>query len=602
MGKVRALTKDLVSLISAGEVIENPASIAKELIENSLDAEADMIEVVIEEGGIRKIAVSDNGSGILKDDCKVCLQRYSTSKIRTKEDLEEIATYGFRGEALASIASVADIRITTQTAEEKTGTFVVSKVGTKPTYHEVSRPRGTTVEVGELFKNVAARRKHLADAKTESQRIQEAIMKHAAIRPDVGFRLVRDGKAIIECPPAQNASNRIAMLWGHEIAKALVDVDYSMNELRISGFVARSPVSRGNRSREYFSVVKRPISDEKLSHAVESAFSTTLMKGQFPICALDITMNLSRVDVNVHPTKREVKILDMDQVCAAVRKATLIALGKGDSKEESPTLEAAFGEPVESSSDSGVAVISHDTMKPVNQLAPIPMVEQRLLGTLNEGMRESADVAFLGGVFRIIGQIHNLYILLEFDDGLLIVDQHAAHERILYERLRKDVNDGTVAVQELLQPFVLNLNQKDAEQILEIANIMNEIGYTISSFGGNDIAVSTLPEIFGRIASEKELMSLLDRIIDLGKHQARETFLDDLVKLTACHSAVRAGQPLDVEQMRNILLDLTKTKNKYNCCHGRPSMLKIMKEDIDRSVGRMGPEAIKRFRARQGLK
>ena len=598
MGKVRVLTKDLVSLISAGEVIENPASIVKELIENSLDAEADMIEVLIEEGGIRKITVSDNGSGILKDDCKVCLQRYSTSKIRTKEDLEEIVTYGFRGEALASIASVADTRITTQTAEEETGTLVVSKSGTKPTYHEVSRPRGTTVEVVELFKNVAARRKHLADAKTESQRIQEAIMKHAAIRADVGFRLMRDGKTIIECAPAQNASNRIAMLWGHEIAKALVDVDYSMNELRVSGFVARSPVSRGNRSREYFSVVKRPISDEKLSHAVESAFSTTLMKGQFPICALDITMDLSRVDVNVHPTKREVRILDMDQVCAAVRKATLIALGKGDSKEESPTLEAVFGEHVESSSDRELAVISQNTMKPVNELAAIPMVEQRLLGTLNEDMQESADVAFLGGVFRIVGQIHNLYILLEFDDGLLIVDQHAAHERILYERLRKDVNDGTVAVQELLQPFVMNLNQKDAEQILEIADILNEIGYTIGSFGGNDIAVSTLPEIFGRIASEKELMSLIDRIIDFGKHQARETFLDDLVKLTACHSAIRAGQPLDVEQMRNILLDLSKTKNRYNCCHGRPSMLKIMKEDIDRSVGRMGPEAIKRLRAR----
>jgi len=574
----------------------------KELIENSLDAEADLIEVLIEEGGIRKITVSDNGSGILRDDCKICLQRYSTSKIRTKKDLEAIATYGFRGEALASIASVADIRITTQTAEEETGTLVVSKFGATPTYQDVSRPSGTTVEVGELFKNVAARRKHLSDAKSESQRIQEAIMKHAAIRPDVGFRLVRDGKTIIDCPPNQNASNRIAMLWGHEIAKALVDVEYSTNELRISGFIAQPPVSRGNRSREYFSVVKRPISDEKLSQAVESAYSTTLMKGQFPICALDITIDLSKVDVNVHPTKREVRILDMDQVSAAVKKATLSALGKGDSRDESTALQAVFGEPLESSNDGGLRATSQDTMKLMNQMAAIPLVEQKILGTLDEDMKESAYVAFLGGVFKIIGQIHNLYILLEFDDGLLIVDQHAAHERILYEQLRKDVNDGTVAVQELLQPFVLNLNQNDAEQILEVADILNEIGYTISSFGGSDIAVSTLPEIFGRIASEREIISLVDRILDLGEHQARETFLDDLVKVTACHSAVRAGQPLDVEQMRSILLDLSKTKNKYNCCHGRPSMLKIMKEDIDRSVGRMGPEAIKRFRARHGLK
>jgi len=604
MGKVRVLTKDLVSLISAGEVIENPSSIVKELIENSLDAGADMIDIMIEEGGIKTISVSDNGSGILKEDCQICLQRYSTSKISSRADLDEIATYGFRGEALASIASVADVKITTHTAEEDTGTLIQSRFGKKTISHEVSRPRGTTVEVKDLFKNIAARRKHLADAKVESHRIQEVVMKHAAIRPEIGFRLIREGETAIDSPPNQSATDRIATLWGSEIAKALIDVDFLLDDVRIIGFVARPPVSRGNRSREYFSVVKRPITDEKLSQALESVYSTILMKGQYPICALDISIDLSKVDVNVHPTKREVRILDINEVCAVVKKAVRYSLGEREVREEVTSLEDSIGESLQASSSSIVRSTLSNT-GPVSfedQIKAVPLVEQTLLRPITDDTQESIDVAMLGGVFRIIGQIHNLYILLEFDDGLLIVDQHAAHERVLYEQLRKEANDGTVAVQELLQPFVLSLNQKDAEQILGMADILYDLGFTVSSFGGKDISISTLPEVFGRIASEKELMALVDRIIDLGQHEARESFMDDLVKVTACHSAIRSGQPLNADEIRELLVDLSKTKSKYNCCHGRPSMLKILKDDIDRNVGRLGPDAITRYRARHGLK
>jgi len=604
MGKVRVLTEDLVSLISAGEVIENPSSIVKELVENSLDAGADMIDISIEEGGIKTISVSDNGSGILKEDCQVCLQRYSTSKVSVRADLEEIATYGFRGEALASIASVADVDIITQTSEDDTGTQIQSRIGGKTTYHEISRPRGTTVEARDLFKSVAARRKHLADPKVESQRIQEVVMKHAAIRPEIGFRLIRDGETIIDVPPNQAATDRIALLWGSEIAKALVNVDFSSGDIRVKGFIARPPVSRGNRSREYFSVVKRPVTDDKLSRSLESIFSSTLMKGQYPICALDISVGLWKVDVNVHPTKREVRILDIDEVCEVMKKAVRYSLGERDDRESIPSLEDSLGESLMESSGSSIqgSLSTDEAISHAEQLAAVPLVEQTLLRPVAEDMQKSIDVSILGGVFKIVGQIHNLYILLEFEDGLLIVDQHAAHERILYEQLRKEVNEGTIAMQELLQPFVLSLNQKDAEQILSIADILNDIGYTVSSFGGNDISISTLPEVFGRIASEKELMALVDRIIDLGKLEARETFMDELVKVTACHSAIRSGQPLDAEEIRNLLSDLSKTKSKYNCCHGRPSMLKILKEDIDRNVGRMGPDAISRYRARHGLK
>jgi DNA mismatch repair protein MutL len=599
MGKVRVLAEDLVSLISAGEVIENPASVVKELIENSLDAEADMIDVLIEEGGIKTISVSDNGSGILRDDCMICLHRYSTSKIATRSDLDEIVTYGFRGEALASIAAMADILITTQAANENTGMQIVSRVGSQSVLTEISRPHGTTVKVENLFQKIPARRKHLADSKTESQRIQEVIMKHAAIRPEIGFRLVRDGEVLIDCPPKQTATDRIAMLWGSEVAGSLASVDFTQEKIHVVGLVARPPVSRGNRSREYFSISKRPILDEKLSQAVESAFSTTLMKGQFPICVLDISLDMLKVDVNVHPTKREVRILEIKKVCAVLNKAVRYSLGERESISNIPTLEESVGISLENRmvDASSTGHIVPDTVA-INQMEAVPLVEQMTLKPLIEEIEDSAEIVFLGGVFRIVGQIHSLYILLEFDDGLLIIDQHAAHERVLYEQLRKQVNESNAPVQELLQPFILNLNQKDAEQIMDMADVLEKIGYTISSFGGNDISVSTLPEMFGRVASEQELMSLVDRITDIGRHQARENFLDELVKLTACHSAIRSGQPLNFDEIRNLLVDLSRTASKFNCCHGRPSMIKVLKEDIDRSVGRLGPDAVARFRAR----
>jgi DNA mismatch repair protein MutL len=592
------LSEDLVSLISAGEVIENPSSIVKELIENSLDAGADMIDIEIKGGGIDFISVSDNGSGILRDDCKICLKRYSTSKVSTKTDLDEIATYGFRGEALASIASVADLTITTQSKDEEMGTRLVSREGEEPILSNASRPQGTTVEIHDLFKKIPARRKHLQSPKVENVRIQEVVMKQAAISTEIGFRLIRDRNIIVDCPPNQTSAERILSIWGWDIAKALVDVHYSEGDVTITGFVARPPAARGNRSREYFSVAKRPISDERLSLVVEIAYSTTLMKGQFPICALDISLSLANVDVNVHPTKREVRILDMDNVLSIVKKAVDNALGVVKTPVEPVTLESSIGE-ILTESPSTKETKSGSETRHKDSLEPIPLVEQMILQSVGE--EDSEEVQALGGVFKIIGQMHNLYILLEFDDGLLIIDQHAAHERVLYERLRNDVNTSTVDVQELLEPFIIKLNTSDVEQILEMSDELEQLGYTVSEFGGSDISVSTLPEVFGRVASETELVTLMDQMLTLGKTEASESFMDNLVKLTACHSAVRAGQSLSHEEIREIVLDLSKSKSRYNCAHGRPAMIKISKEDLDRSVGRMGADAIKRYRVRHRL-
>ncbi|MHA2158375.1 MAG: DNA mismatch repair endonuclease MutL [Candidatus Thorarchaeota archaeon] len=595
MGKIKVLSEELVSLISAGEVIENPSSIVKELIENALDAGTDMIDISIEGGGIDKIVVSDNGTGISRDDCEVCLQRHSTSKVSTKADIDAISTYGFRGEALASVAAVADVRITTQTKEEDVWTLIVSRVGETPIVSDSSRPIGTTVEVNDLFKKIPARRKHLASPKVEGQRIVEVVMKHAVIRTDIGFRLIRDEKVVIDCPPDQNAIDRITYLWGSDVAKGLVEVYYSDEGVWIQGFVAMPPVSRGNRSREYFAVVRRPISDERLSHAVESAYSTLLMKGQYPIFALDIVMQLADVDVNVHPTKREVRILDIEKVSSIITKAVRESLGVDKPPEESQSLEAFLDEGEVSSTEPGMER-AEPTTKITRQ--KVSLIEQTILEPLT-GVGEDEDpVNLLGGVFRIIGQIHQLYILLEDEEGLLIVDQHAAHERVLYEELRTEVNESRVAIQELLQPFVLSLSPTDAEQILELSSTLEELGFSISSFGGNEVSISAVPEIFGRVTSETELISLLDRIVTIGVSEARDSFMDELVKLTACHSAVRAGQTLNVDEIRSLIEDFSKTQGHYTCCHGRPSMIRMRKDNLDKAVGRLGHDAIQRFKKR----
>ncbi|MGQ4872119.1 MAG: DNA mismatch repair endonuclease MutL, partial [Candidatus Thorarchaeota archaeon] len=458
MGRIRPLDQELVSLISAGEVIEGPFSVVKELIENALDAGATMIDVAIEEGGIKRISVSDNGHGILHEDCAICLERYSTSKIRSRDDIEAIGTYGFRGEALASMAAVAEMRIITRANEEDIGTEVISRPGARPIIREASRPVGTTVEVMDLFARVPARRKHLAGPKVEGQRVIDVVMRHAAVRNDVGFRLVRDGEIVLDCPQGQRPEDRLLYLWGSQISRALVRVDHSRAGIKVTGFVVRPPYSRGNRSREYFSVLRRPIEDQRLSRAVENGYSTLLMRGRYPACLIDIEVDLRDVDVNVHPTKREVRMSNMDTVLRVVEEAVRRALSQDRPPDVSAELDEYLAEVRDSSHEAQTDASPPAEQPGVTTAHPRLTEEVPLTGPGSRGLpTELVVVDELGGWFRIVGQIHNLYILLEFEDALVIIDQHAAHERVMYERLRKEVNEGCVSVQELLEPMVLQM-------------------------------------------------------------------------------------------------------------------------------------------------
>ncbi|MHA2424448.1 MAG: DNA mismatch repair endonuclease MutL [Candidatus Thorarchaeota archaeon] len=593
MGKIHVLDESLVSLISAGEVIENPASIVKELIENSLDAGATHIDIQIEGGGIDSLSVSDNGEGIEKEDCLVCTLRHSTSKISKREDIDSIFTYGFRGEALASIAAVADLEIVTRFEKEEIGTKIQSRAGQIPDVSDASRAQGTKVEVRELFKNVPARKKHLSYPRVESQRVLETVMKHAIIRHDIGFRYIRDGTLVLDCPSNQTPQERVLALWGLDVANSLIEVSDQKAGITVQGFITDTSVSRGNRSRQFFSVRKRPIEDKRLSKTLETAYSSLLMKGRYPMCALDIDMDIEKVDANVHPTKREVRIQDFEDVRNVLRDILTAVLKDTPPMEVPETLEGVVDEEaleptefhVSSARSDGRALLLEET----TLVKPVPSAEPDL------------DIKELGSIFNILGQVNMVYIVAATEEGLVLVDQHAAHERILYEQLRNQVNDGDVVVQELLEPLVLKLGVGEAEKILALDETLETMGFTVGSFGGSEVLVSTIPEILGKRVSEDELIVFVDRILDIGEKDAVDQFMDELLKVTACHSAIRSGQKIGHEEAKRLIANLFETDGKYHCAHGRPSIVKISKKELDERFGRTGADALARFRARHRL-
>ncbi len=600
MGRVVKLPRDVVALIAAGEVIERPASVVKELIENSLDADATTIDIVIENGGFDLISVSDDGHGILREDCPTCVKRHSTSKIRTREDVEAIRTYGFRGEALASIAAVATLRIVTRAREEDIGTELVVLSGTEQVIRPASRAVGTTVEVTGLFERVPARRHSLMGPVAEAGRVTDLVRRYAAARPDVGLRLTRDGETLMDCPAGQKLSERIVYLWGHTTAAALAPVNHSVDNIRVTGYVVRPPLSRGNRSREYVSVRGRPIEDLRLSRAAEAAYATLLMRGRYPAFVIDIQLPPEDVDVNVHPSKREVLFANVGRVVEAVHHAIRRALAEepdAGHKEDlsgyvtSAPPEVQHDTPMAISAGEAEAEPERSDTGRTGRLAdtrtfPTTIVSESLEDPEQHGP-EVIDGLFEGGL-RIVGQIHGLYILLEASDGLVIVDQHAAHERVVYERLRREVNEGNVAVQELLEPVVLQLSPDEIEQIQSVSDVLHQLGFDVERFGEREVIVRTLPEILGKHASETDLVSLVDEILEVGKSTPVEHFMDEVVKVTACHSAIRAGRTLNHNEIARLLEEMAKTPDWDLCPHGRPTVIRVTGSELERRFGRTG--------------
>jgi DNA mismatch repair protein MutL len=579
---VERLPDDLVNKIAAGEVVERPASVVKELVENALDAGARSVHVEIEEGGVRLVRVRDDGHGMSRPDAEMALERHATSKLHVFEDLQSIATHGFRGEALPSIAAVSDLVLRTRAEGSPAGTEVAVAHGRRQRVVDAGHPRGTTVEVRDLFGAVPARRKFLRAASTEAAHVAEALTQLALARPGTGFSLKSGGRTLLETPPVDGLAARLFQLFGAKLLEDLVPVEGGTEWATVRGFVSRPDRPRPARPNLRLFVNGRAVRDRALSKAVLEAYRSAGGSDRGFEAFLFVEVPPHVVDVNVHPAKTEVKFADARTVWTAVERAVRAALSEG--VREAPRAAVAGG--VAARAGAAVtAFLEHVGREPQAR----PLWERPVSGAslAAEGVGPASPLEAPAPL--VLGQHRLVYIVASDGDELLLVDQHTAHERVRFERLLDHASRHAVESQGLLAPLVVSL-APDLLPVLEAhGEALRELGYDVEPFGGGATRVRAVPAIFGT----RDPGPALERLLrDLKEREAADWAVagtrDRLAATLACHSAVRAGQPLNVEQMASIVRDVFRTTHPTLCPHGRPTMVRVPREELSRWFGRTG--------------
>jgi DNA mismatch repair protein MutL len=573
--KVKVLDAHLVNKIAAGEVIERPASVAKELIENALDAGATTIEVAVEGGGERRLCVADDGEGMTQEDLLLAIQRHTTSKVSSEEDLFQIRTLGFRGEALASIVEVSKTVITSKSDASAEGVQVEIEGGRVLTVKAAGRARGTTVDVRELFFNVPARRKFLKSAKTEFFHIVRAVKRFALAYPNVHFRLEHDGKLVLDLPPSSDLRQTIARLYTADFARALLDVSMTIPGLTVRGLVSPSHLTRSDRTEQFLFVNGRFVKDAQINYAISQAYESALKSEQYPYIFLFIEIDPRSVDVNVHPQKSEVRFAEPIKVQALVKQAITRALA---SAHAMPRLEktpppAPDLSPAPSPKEGG---------------EPLPFREGVGVRSVRGEVRDEGGVQ--AGQFRILGQLHGTYIVVQTESGLEIIDQHVAHERVLYERFLAQLKENKIVRQRLLIPVTVEVPPDKAELLAAHLQELDErLGIGIEHFGGGTFILREWPHVLTSEWSKSEFTGTLERVLAVLEQEA-EPALEELAKTlaarVACEAAVVKNKPLRPEEMTELIRQLKQTQNPYHCPHGRPIVLAYSLEELEKKFGR----------------
>jgi DNA mismatch repair protein MutL len=584
---VERLPDDLVNKIAAGEVIERPASVVKELVENALDAEARQIRVEIEAGGKSLIRVTDDGHGMSRADAELAAERHATSKLREFADLHSLSTSGFRGEALPSIASVSHFVLKTREAGSAAGTEIVIEHGRRLHLRDVGHPRGTTVEIRDLFGEVPARRKFLRADSTETAHVAEAVSLLAISRPERGFWLKSGGRTLIEAPPVDALGPRLYQLFGGRLLDGLVGVDGGEEWARVSGLVSRPDAPRAGRPNLRLFVNGRPVRDRALAKAVTEAYRRAGAgdRGFEVFLRLEVPAHL--VDVNVHPAKTEVRFADPRTVWTAVERAMGDALAAG--ARRAPAVLARLEGAVPAAAQ---AFLDRPSARPdwrgvsayglAVDASPVLVAE----GASIDAPRATADQA---PELRVLGQHRNTYIVATDGEELVLVDQHTAHERVRFEQLLSRVERRAAESQLLLAPVVWPLAPELLPLIEEYAEALASLGYDVEAFGGGSARVRAVPALLGPRDPGEALERLLRDVRDReGAEWAVAGVKDRLAATLACHSAVRAGQALSGESMSGIARDLLMTRHPTLCPHGRPTMVRLPGEDVSRWFGRAG--------------
>ena len=649
MAKIELLTQETIDKIAAGEVVERPASVVKELVENALDAGATAITVEIKEGGISFIRITDNGCGIDKNQVKLAFMRHSTSKIRTAEDLMNVSSLGFRGEALSSISAVARVELITKTYDDLTGTRYVIEGSNEIAFEEVGAPEGTTFLIKDLFYNVPARRKFLKTPQTEGSYISDIVEKLALSHPDVSFKFINGNQTKLHTSGNGNRKDLIYHIYGREIAASLLEVDYSGDIFSVSGFIGKPVITRGNRNYENFFVNGRYIKSALLSKSVEEGYKGFLMQHQYPFVVLYFKFKANTLDVNVHPTKMELRIDNNQEVYREVCDLVYGKLSHRDLIPNVPVKEEdrpknivreykePIPEPFENRRLNDIrAMVSKDSPYEVRypERRPVPQfivdrtknpestgasvaktvaesvdseeiskklqVEEEVIGfeikkdsKLVEGVQQTLEElspAFMSKEARkkhkIIGQLFKTYWLIEYEDNLFIIDQHAAHEKVLYERTMSKLKEKEFTSQVISPPIIMSLDAREVEMLEKYRSQIERLGYEVEHFGGKEYMISAIPDNLFKVDMKDLFIEMLDDFSNLTGRETPELILEKVASMS-CKAAVKGNDELSYAEMDALIEELLTLDNPYNCPHGRPTIISMSRYEIEKKFKRI---------------
>jgi len=567
MSNIRQLSDELISQIAAGEVIERPASAIKELVENSLDAGATQITVELEEGGLKKLRVVDNGCGMKFDDAPLAFSRHATSKLAKIEDLFNILSLGFRGEALASIASIAEVELLSREAGSRVGVRYAMDGGKVIAHEEAGCPEGTDFTIRGLFKHTPARRKYMKSEKTEYGHILTMVSHIALAHPNVGFRLMRDGSQTFDLP-RQSLKERVRSLYGGESARALIPVQYHQSNLMINGFVGKPELARSAKKYQFIFLNGRSIQSRLIHHAVKEAFHSLLMHEKHPWFLLNINIDPQFVDVNVHPRKLEVKFVNQQEVYRAVRGAVHHAL---QGQMLSP-------------------VVSAPTTEHTTQLNFKPMLRTPMPGrsfapssAIAQTPQYKADDTFNvnGTELRPVAQVANSYIVAESEEGMVLIDQHAAHERVRYAQLMEAMEKSQPLKQPLLTPLEMDLGIDAARLVQDHREDFEAMGFEIEPFGGQTFLLRAVPAGLEKRKPEQIVQDILTDVTEEWKQNHTKDLKEFLLTYTACRSAIKFGDRITLPEMQALIQDMERTKNCTHCPHGRPAIVTLTFDSLE---------------------
>ncbi len=599
MGRIIRLPPDLANQIAAGEVVERPASVVKELVENAIDAGATRVSIHVELGGKKQVRVEDDGEGMEPDDARLALERHATSKIRRVDDLAAIRTLGFRGEALPSIASVSHFVLRTRARGRESGTEIRVNGGTIASAVEVGMAEGTLIEVNDVFYNLPARRKFLKSDGAESAQVSRITTQLALAYPEVGFALTSAGRSVLRCPPALSLRDRLYQLYGER--GDLIDVRKEAGGLRLTGYIAALADQGPTRGPQNVFVNRRIVKDRTIAHAIIDAYSQASIKERSPEVHLFIEMAPGEVDVNVHPTKAEVRFRDQSLVHEVVRRALMDALGQGGVPQLQLRPEVMSQTPIAATipgilgggafpnrwvPGAGAQTLPTSELPSGEGVGPGVGVTFGSSGTLGTPAAQGAGRSPIRPMIPL-GQFRDTFIIAIDDEGVAIIDQHVAHERVLFERVMERLTSGRLESQRLLVPVILDVAASAHDALIARAAELERFGFEIESFGGSTLKVTAVPALLKTEDCAKALAALAEDLEGLDRGAHVQDALQRIAATTACHAAVKANYPLTYEKMTHILDELRATAYSTVCPHGRPVMLRLTRREIEKNFDRI---------------